>query len=105
MLSGKARRNKGNTYERSIVNECKALGYPNAITSRLESKRMDDAGVDVLNVSGYHIQCKRTERIPRFDDILIGMPKDKVPVVFHKRNNHPDTVTMLKSDFYNMIKK
>ncbi|KKK96768.1 hypothetical protein LCGC14_2659440, partial [marine sediment metagenome] len=29
--------------------------------------------------------------------------KKGIPLIFHKRNNKPETVTMLKEDFYNLM--
>lgn len=66
---------------------------------------MDDKGVDIMYVDGYHIQCKRTERTPKFTDVLDSMPTDKVPIVLHKANRKRATVTLYKEDFYNLIKK
>jgi Holliday junction resolvase len=41
-------RAKGHAYELQIVNRLKELGY-DAVTSRSESKRMDDLGVDIID--------------------------------------------------------
>lgn len=85
--------------------ELRELGYQDAVTSRSESRRMDDKGVDILYVDGYHIQCKRTEAQPNFENVLQGMPDDKFRVVFHKRNNKEDTATLLLKDFYKIMKQ
>lgn len=84
----------------------KALGYNKACTSRSESKRADDKGIDVLYVDGYGIQCKRTEKQPKFSDVLTSMSEDYgVRIVIHKANNKKTTVTMLADDFYKLIDK
>ena len=106
VLSGKARRNKGSNYERQIRNEVIALGYTKAVTSRSESRNADDKGIDILYVNGFGIQCKRTEIQPNFAKVLTSMSEDYgLRVIFHKKNNKPDTVTMLKEDFYKLINK
>lgn len=40
-------RDKGNAYERQIASELRSMGY-HYVTSRSESKRMDDLGVDLV---------------------------------------------------------
>ena len=98
-------RNKGNAYERKIVNELKELGYKNAVTSRSESKRADDAGVDILGVDGYAIQCKAVERGLSLHNTIDHIDtKYGIPVVFWKKNRKEELVIMKKKDFYGLIK-
>ena len=97
-------RAKGHAYELQIVNRLKDLGY-DAVTSRSESKRMDDLGVDIISTDlNFHIQCKAVEKLkPSLHDILARMPTDKVPVVYHKRNNKGSTVTLKANDFERLL--
>ena len=96
-------RAKGHAYELQIVNRLKELGY-DAVTSRSESKRMDDLGVDIIDNTDFYIQCKAVEKLkPSLHDILDRMPTDKVPVVYHKRNNKGSTVTLKANDFERLL--
>jgi len=98
-------RAKGHAYERKIVSELKELGYVNAVTSRSESKRADDDGVDILGVDGFAIQCKAVERLGSVLSVLEHInTKYGMPVLFHKRNRRREVVSMFKEDFYKLIK-
>tara|TARA_E500000081_G_C6078966_1_gene326796 strand:- start:549 stop:866 length:318 start_codon:yes stop_codon:yes gene_type:complete len=96
-------RAKGHAYELQIVNRLKELGY-DAVTSRSESKRMDDLGVDIIDNTDFYIQCKAVEKLkPSLHDILKRMPTDKVPVVYHKRNNMGTIVSLKLKDFEKLL--
>tara|TARA_X000001036_G_scaffold105067_1_gene98222 strand:+ start:737 stop:1054 length:318 start_codon:yes stop_codon:yes gene_type:complete len=96
-------RAKGHAYELQIVNRLKDLGY-DAVTSRSESKRMDDLGVDIIDNTDFYIQCKAVEKLkPSLHDILKRMPTDKVPVVYHKRNNMGTIVSLKLKDFEKLL--
>ena len=96
-------RAKGHAYELQIVNRLKELGY-DAVTSRSESKRMDDLGVDIIDNTNFYIQCKAVEKLkPSLHDILKRMPTDKVPVVYHKRNNMGTIVSLKQEDFEKLL--
>jgi hypothetical protein len=66
---------------------------------------MDDLGVDIISTDlNFHIQCKAVEKLkPSLHDILARMPTDKVPVVYHKRNNKGSTVTLKQEDFERIL--
>ena len=96
-------RRKGKVYEIQIVNRLKELGYE-AVSSRSESKRMDDAGVDIISNAKYHIQCKHVEKLkPTLHDIIARMPTDKIPVVYHKRNRRGTIVSLRLEDFEQLL--
>lgn len=97
-------RQKGHTYERKIAEEFRQLGYTECLTSRLESKRQDDLGIDLCHTGMWAVQCKAVEKLGSYHDILKSMPQhDKINVLFHKRNNKGETVTMSKNDFYKIV--
>lgn len=101
MLSKK----KGNNYELQIAQKFRDAGYVDCVTSRSESKRLDDAGVDLCNTGSYHVQCKAQERLStNLHDILKNMPKDKMGLVFWKRNRKGSVVTMSEEDFWIMLR-
>ena len=50
-------RTAGNNFERLIVNELKELGFDDVVTSRAESRNMDNRGVDIFgNNFPFYIQ-------------------------------------------------
>ena len=52
-------RDKGHQFERDICQLLRLCGYE-AVTSRSESKAMDDLGVDIISDFPFHIQAKAT---------------------------------------------
>lgn len=113
-------RTAGLNFERQIVLEVKELGF-SAVTSRAESRNMDNKGVDIFSPIGednqlpVHIQCKNTTINPKYDVLLSSelLPKDKPTVVFHKKTKKAkskfmssgDYVILKKEDFYNLLKQ
>jgi len=94
-------RKKGNTFEIAIMNLLKEYGYQ-ATTSRNSSKVLDDSGVDLDTDFPFNIQCKSLERTPPYQQILKDMPKNKIPVIFHKRKHQGTVVVMGLDDFMNI---
>ncbi len=80
--SGAYSRNKGNTFERKIVSELRELtGNARICTSRSESKKLDDAKIDIAdpdNVLPNYFQLKCTQNTPSIKKINdeVGL-KDK----------------------------
>ena len=100
--TGKSARNKGNNYERKIVNLFKELGYPEA---RRSSDYIDNLKVDIEGTGIFNIQAKAVERLGSVHAILESMPKDgHINVVFHKRNRQGTVVSMSEEDFITVVK-
>ena len=111
-------RQAGNNYERKIVLELKELNF-DVVTSRAESKTMDNKKVDIFsplgvdNVLTFYIQCKNSKNKPDYHKIITEMPKDRTPVIFHKQTHKVNTtfvtdgeyVIMKKEAFYKLIKE
>ena len=98
----KANRTKGKVYERSIVEYLRIYGYDAHRTSQ-QDKELDEAGVDILSNTKFHIQCKAVEHLNKsYHNIINGMPTDKIPVIFHKKNNQGTLVVMKLEDFANL---
>lgn len=96
-------RKKGNTFELQIVNFLKVYGY-HAVSARSESKNLDDKGVDIVDNTRFYFQCKAVEKMKKsYHDILKDMPKEKIPVVVHKRNNKGVVVAMKLEDFADLL--
>ena len=106
--SGKSARNKGNTFEREICKLLVSIGFI-AVTSRSESKRLDDAGADIFSDFPFYIQAKAVERMSMPVHELLktmqGNLPDRPPCVFHKRNNKGVVVSLQLDDFLDLIKK
>ena len=97
-------RKKGVVYEQKIAREMRDLGFRDCVTSRAESKNLDDAGVDLCYTDPFNIQLKAVERFGTHHEVLRSMPNDSnINVVFHKRNNKGTVVMMTKDDFYALI--
>lgn len=92
---GKSARTAGNQYERDIANEFRSMGWADCVTSRSESKRMDDAGVDLMYTEPFNIQAKRWASNPNYSEVLNSMPQDNnYNVIFHKKPRQGDVVVM-----------
>ena len=65
----KANKRRGSDYERKIAKELREIGYESVVTSRSESKSIDDAKVDLIDKSNElpcHFQLKRTMKYPNY---------------------------------------
>lgn len=104
-MSSKAR-TKGHNFERWICGLLRGLGYT-ALTSRYESKRLDDLGSDIVTDFPYHIQAKAVESLTMAPHAMLSLMKekltDKPPVLWHKRNNKGIIVSMMLDDFIDMV--
>lgn len=76
-------RTAGHNWEREVINDLKKIGYTEAVSARYESKRLDDAGVDIVNTGCFNMQCKNESKRPDYHSLIQGMP-DGVNVVLHK---------------------
>lgn len=101
-----SRRTKGHSYERDIADKFRQAGYEECVTSRSESKRLDDAGVDLCYTDPWQVQCKNQERMsPGPHELLASMPKNgKFNTVFHKRNRKGTVVYMDEETFWELVK-
>ncbi len=87
-MAGSRNRTAGNNYERHCVNRLKKDGCLDVVTSRAESRNMDNRGVDIFGPSlPFHIQCKNTVKDVKYHDLLNEerLPTDKPLVIFHKK--------------------
>ena len=92
-------RQKGKQFELDIIKWFNSRGY-NSVSSRSESKRTDDAGVDLCYTKPFNVQCKAVEKLGSVHEIIKGMPSDtNYNLVFHKKNRKGVMVTMSMEDF------
>ena len=113
----KRNRARGNAYEVQIAKELRDLGFTGVVTSRSESKSMDDRKVDLVDVENklfFNPQLKATINTPDYFGILNSCPfKDKPFVIFWKKIKPTEStfrsvgeVVMIPKDFfYELIKK
>lgn len=82
----KRNRARGNAYEVQIAKELRDLGFTGVVTSRSESKSIDDRKVDLVDVENklfFNPQLKATINTPDYFGILNSCPfKDKPFVIF-----------------------
>ena len=82
---GAKNRSRGNGFERKLVIELKEItGNNNLCTSRSESKRLDDAKIDIAdpdNVLDFYVQAKATQSVPAIKKINLEVGKKDKPLV------------------------
>ena len=110
-------RNKGHRYETKIAQELRNLGFTDVVTSRSESKSMDDKKVDLVDRSGKlpcYIQLKNTVNTPQYHAIKKECPlKDKTFIVIWNKQvkkekvngSAVEVVIMDKDFFYELLSK
>lgn len=112
----KNNKRRGSDYERQIAKELRELGYTEVVTSRSESKAMDDAKVDLIDKEGklpFNAQIKRCIKYPNYIEIEKSCPlKDKPFVLFWNVQKATEStfrsegeiVVLDKRFFYELIK-
>jgi hypothetical protein len=82
-------RTAGHNWEREVIKDLKKLGYKTAVSSRYESKRADDAGIDIVGTGPFNFQCKNETKRPDYHKLITEMP-DGINVVLHKYTKKSD---------------
>jgi len=114
---GNRNRTAGIRAEQRIAKELRDLGFDGVVTTRAESKNLDDKGVDLMQlptsliILPCHIQVKKTINTPKISEIL--KPMDKPLILLHIKEEKKgsrfyevgDYVYMDKSFFYQLLKK
>ena len=107
----KRNRARGNAYEVQIAKELRDLGFTGVVTSRSESKSMDDRKVDLVDVENklfFNPQLKATINTPDYFGILNSCPFKDKPFVKKKKKIKPTEstfrsvgeVVMIPKDFF-----
>lgn len=102
-------RTVGCSYERQIAQELRGMGYK-AVTSRYESKRTDDGGVDLVTDFPLAPQMKVSINQPNVHELLTNTNAE---IIFYKKVEKSGTkfmskgeyVMLSKENFYNLILK
>ena len=83
-------RSKGSRGELQLAKKLREYGYDARRTVQYNGKA-DGAEADLCGLPGIHIECKRTERLNLYEAVdqakRDSAGGDKLPVVFHRRNN------------------
>lgn len=86
---GNRNRTAGIRAELQIAEELRELGFDKVVSTRSESKRMDDLGVDLIQLPNpsfelpAYIQVKKTLNTPKSE--LVESQLDKAIVVIHQK--------------------
>ena len=91
-------RDAGHAWEREVINDLKSL-YPDAVSSRAESRNLDNKQVDICYTGDYHIQCKNSITKPDYHKILKEMPNDKIQIILHKYTQKADKNFITKGKY------
>lgn len=103
--TGQRARRKGHNYERTIVKYFKDLGYADAKTSRLGSRLLDSAKVDICDIP-FNIQCKAVEANINYQRLteeikaelkkLLPQREDYPIMIFHKKDRSTNVIMTLE---------
>lgn len=106
---GKASRDKGARFERSLASKFREYGYDARRTAQYCGKTGDAS--DVIGLPGIHVEAKHVEVMRLYDwmaqakrDAEAG-GKNALPAVFHKKNNAEILVTMTLDDWMNLYRE
>lgn len=99
-------RQKGHTFEREVAKRWRELGWERCVTSRSESKNLDDKGIDLCYTDPFIIQCKAVESL-NIHKAYSAMPdmEGMYKVLFSKKNRQGTLVTMSMDDFLELVDK
>lgn len=104
-------KNKGNAYERQIVNELKKLsGNDNISTTRLASKAMDNMKIDVYdpdNVFPCYWQLKKTKTTPSLKKINaeVGLKDKPLCILWNVQIQKEGNTNITSAGEYAMLPK
>ena len=91
---------KGARFERKLASKLTEFGYEARRTAQYCGKSGEAA--DLVGLPGLHIEAKHRETMRLYDWMAQAKREakgNKLPAVFHKKNNAPILVTMELDDF------
>ena len=106
---GKASREKGKRFERSLASRFREYGY-NARRTAQYCGNTGDAS-DVVGLPGIHVEAKHVERMSLYEWMAQAIRdaeaggKGNIPAVFHKKNNADILVTLRLDDFMTIYRE
>lgn len=105
----KKSKNKGSNWEYELRDKFKELGYEDCITSRGESRKIDNAKIDIISDSlPFYCQAKNLANTPSYFKISEECPyKDKPFIICWKKSDENNkAVAIVPIDyFYELISK
>ena len=95
---GKKSRDKGKAGERELASRLREYGYD---TRRGVQFHGGPESPDVIGLPGIHIEVKRTEAFRLWDALAQAKADcgDRIPTVWHRKNNCPWVVVLDAHDF------
>lgn len=107
---GKASRDKGKRFERSLASKFREYGFDDARRTAQYCGNTGDAS-DVVGLPGIHVEAKHQERMNLYEWMsqakrdAEASGKGALPAVFHKKNNAEILVTMEIGDWINLYRE
>lgn len=101
---------KGARFERQLASLFRDYGYSESRRTAQYCGNTGDAS-DVVGLPGLHIEAKHQEQMRLYDWIdqakrdAVANGEDKIPVVFHKKNNAEILVTLPLDGFMQIYKE
>jgi Holliday junction resolvase len=96
-------RAKGATGERELAEKLREYGYTARRGQQFSGANGD---ADVVGLPGYHIECKRVERL-NIDEAMAQSVRDarvgEIPIVCHRKNRKDWLVTIRFKDFMEVL--
>lgn len=112
--NGKRNKAAGNKWETDVVKILKERNlYPHCCTCRMESKRLDDAGIDVMNTDEARngimrdsIQCKTSSVSIAYPGLLARIHEADRPggVIFHRQTSADASGRQMERDRFAITK-
>lgn len=103
---GKMSRQKGKGGERELAQLLRGKGFSEARRGVQYQGGPDSP--DVVGVPGWHIECKRTERLqlyPALAQATLERPINTAAVVLHRANGKPWVAIMDAEDFFALLRR
>lgn len=96
-------RQKGAAGERELAEKLREYGYQARRGQQFSGANGD---ADVVGLPGYHIECKRVEKL-NIDEAMAQSVRDarenEVPIVCHRKNRKDWLVTIRLEDFMEVL--
>ena len=108
-FQAKKSKSKGGAFESEIVNKLKELGY-DVCRSAGESKKLDNAKVDIAGDCPFAIQAKNTQNLPNYFTIRDNCPDKRPLALLWKKVGEvngisPGTLAIIPVEyFYELLK-
>ncbi len=98
---------KGARFERTLASRFREYGYDCRRTAQYCGNTGEAA--DVVGLPGIHVEAKAVERLNIYDAMAQAKRDssgtDRIPAVFHKKNNAEILVTMEFDDWINLYRE